>query len=196
MTQLSEGSKLLTHDLFTNNVLYAEVGCCILQTHAPHAVLQTCFALLPLRFLVGAWGCGMCLQLVLTTVATECMPDTPHSLSLPPHPSHSLPSCQLVPACTVIYLMCFLIPPYAQPQVALDMRGVPSHLLPLLPLFCRALTNMATESESFIELTERIGRKTGGLSVYTFTSPLRGKPDEPVAYVMVCTAYCLTFLRP
>jgi len=70
-------------------------------------------------------------------------------------------------------------------EVALDMRGVPAHLLPLVPLFCRSLTNMATETESFVELTERIGRKTGGLSVYTFTSPLRGKPEEPVAYVMV-----------
>jgi Zn-dependent M16 (insulinase) family peptidase len=43
---------------------------------------------------------------------------------------------------------------------------------------------MGTEKESFIELTERIGRKTGGLSVYPFTSSKRGS-KQPVAYVMV-----------
>jgi Peptidase M16C associated len=50
--------------------------------------------------------------------------------------------------------------------------------------FCRALTQMGTEKESFIELTERIGRKTGGLSVYPFTSSVQGSP-EPVAFLMV-----------
>lgn len=43
---------------------------------------------------------------------------------------------------------------------------------------------MGTEKESFIELTERIGRKTGGLSVYPFTSAKRGQ-TEPIAYLMV-----------
>jgi presequence protease len=42
---------------------------------------------------------------------------------------------------------------------------------------------MGTEKESFIELTERIGRKTGGLSVYPFTSSVQGNP-EPVAFLM------------
>lgn len=43
---------------------------------------------------------------------------------------------------------------------------------------------MGTDKESFVELTERIGRKTGGLSVYPFTSAKRGQ-EQPVAYVMV-----------
>jgi hypothetical protein len=43
---------------------------------------------------------------------------------------------------------------------------------------------MATEKESFVELTERIGRKVGGLSVYPFISSTKGSPD-PVAYLMV-----------
>ena len=64
------------------------------------------------------------------------------------------------------------------------MKAVPQHLLPLLPLFCRSLTQMGTDKESFIELTERIGRKTGGLSVSTMVSPVRGK-KEPVAKLMV-----------
>ena len=32
---------------------------------------------------------------------------------------------------------------------------------------------MGTQSESFIELTERIGRKTGGISVSSFASDIR-----------------------
>ncbi|GBF88872.1 presequence protease [Raphidocelis subcapitata] len=59
-------------------------------------------------------------------------------------------------------------------EAALDMRPVPADLLPL----------MGTRKESFVELTERIGRKTGGVSVYPFTSAKRGQA-EPVAYVMV-----------
>lgn len=43
---------------------------------------------------------------------------------------------------------------------------------------------MGTAKESFIELTERIGRKTGGLSVYPFTSAKRGS-EQPVAYLIV-----------
>ena len=48
----------------------------------------------------------------------------------------------------------------------------------------RCLTQMGTEKESFIELTERIGRKTGGVSVSPFVSDKRGT-DEPVALVMI-----------
>ena len=53
-------------------------------------------------------------------------------------------------------------------DVAFDLKTVPQDLLHLVPLFCRSLTQMGTDKESFIELTERIGRKTGGLSVSPF----------------------------
>jgi len=69
-------------------------------------------------------------------------------------------------------------------EMALDMQGVPADLLPLVPLFCRCLTQMGTADESFIELTERIGRKTGGLSVSPFISDVRGQ-KEAAAYIMV-----------
>lgn len=69
-------------------------------------------------------------------------------------------------------------------DIALDMRPIPANLLPLVPLFCRCLTQMGTAQESFIELTERIGRKTGGLSVSPSVMNKRGT-DEPVAYVTV-----------
>jgi hypothetical protein len=66
--------------------------------------------------------------------------------------------------------------------ISLDLRPVPADLLPLVPLFCAALTQMGTEKESFVELTERIGRKTGGLSVSPFVSAVRGSP-APVGFV-------------
>lgn len=69
-------------------------------------------------------------------------------------------------------------------DIALDLRPVPADLLPLVPLFCRALTQMGTATESFIELTERIGRKTGGMSVSPFVSAIKGSPN-PTGYVMV-----------
>uniref|UniRef100_A0A061S1H5 Presequence protease 2 n=1 Tax=Tetraselmis sp. GSL018 TaxID=582737 RepID=A0A061S1H5_9CHLO len=69
-------------------------------------------------------------------------------------------------------------------EAGLDLRPVPASLLPLVPLFCRCLTQMGTETESFVELTERIGRKTGGLSIYPFTSTVKGE-KEPVAMLML-----------
>ena len=69
-------------------------------------------------------------------------------------------------------------------DLALDLSAVPMDLIPLLPLFCRSLTQMGTATESFVELTERIGRKTGGISISPFVSSKKGT-KEPVAYVMV-----------
>lgn len=43
---------------------------------------------------------------------------------------------------------------------------------------------MGTDKESFIELTERIGRKTGGVGVSSFTSDIRGQ-DDPAAYLII-----------
>lgn len=98
----------------------------------------------------------------MRTVASKCLPRLPLPLTPAPSP---LPLTRGV-------------------QVALDMGGVPANLLPLVPLFCRSLTQMGTAKESFVELTERIGRKTGGLSISPFTSPVRNK-KEPVAKIMV-----------
>jgi len=69
-------------------------------------------------------------------------------------------------------------------EFAFDMSSVPKHLLYLIPLFCRCMTEMGTKSEDFVELTERIGRKTGGISAYSFTSPLK-EEEKPCAYIIV-----------
>ena len=49
---------------------------------------------------------------------------------------------------------------------------------------CRCLTQMGTDKENFVELTERIGRKTGGVGVSPFTSDIRGQAD-PAAYLII-----------
>ena len=67
----------------------------------------------------------------------------------------------------------------------LPMRAIPAKLLPLVPLFCRSLTQMGTQAETFVELTDRIGRKTGGFSVSPSISDVRGKPDSPAAFVVL-----------
>ena len=43
---------------------------------------------------------------------------------------------------------------------------------------------MGTDKEDFIQLTERIGRKTGGVGVSSFTSDIRGQ-DDPAAYLII-----------
>jgi hypothetical protein len=69
-------------------------------------------------------------------------------------------------------------------EALLDLQAVPSRLLPLVPLFCRSLTNMGTKKESFVQLQQRIGATTGGLGVSTFTSDVRGRV-EPAAYAVL-----------
>eukprot|EP00850_Spirogloea_muscicola_P017373 SM000148S01050 [mRNA] locus=s148:321856:326518:- [translate_table: standard] len=69
-------------------------------------------------------------------------------------------------------------------ELALDMRGVPASLLPLVPLFCQSLMEMGTDRMTFVELSQLIGRKTGGISVYPMTSSVRGKAD-PSSHLIV-----------
>ena len=58
-------------------------------------------------------------------------------------------------------------------NVGFDLHGLPAELLPLVNLFGRSLTQMGTESEDFVKLTQRIKRKTGGVSASTFVSAVR-----------------------
>lgn len=43
---------------------------------------------------------------------------------------------------------------------------------------------MGTKDLSFVQLNQLIGRKTGGISVYPFTSSIRGKED-PCSHLIV-----------
>lgn len=48
-------------------------------------------------------------------------------------------------------------------DVAFNAHVLPSRLLPYLKLFGRSLLEIGTETEDFVKLSQRIGRKTGGL---------------------------------
>jgi len=55
-------------------------------------------------------------------------------------------------------------------DLAFDLRALPPHLLPYVPLFARALTEMGTATSDFVRLLQRIGRETGGISAGTMTA--------------------------
>lgn len=60
-------------------------------------------------------------------------------------------------------------------DVGFKMHVLPPELLPYINLFGRALTEMGTETEDFVQLAQRIGRKTGGVWATNFTSSKRGE---------------------
>ena len=55
-------------------------------------------------------------------------------------------------------------------DVGFNLHALEQHYLPFIPLFGRALLEMGTEKEDFVTLTQRIGRKTGGIHPQSFTS--------------------------
>ncbi|CAN4112228.1 unnamed protein product [Withania somnifera] len=69
-------------------------------------------------------------------------------------------------------------------EVVFNMSSLKQELLPLVPLFCQSLLEMGTKDLDFVQLNQLIGRKTGGLSVYPFTSSVRGKVD-PCSKIIV-----------
>ncbi|KAK8617664.1 hypothetical protein V6N13_080572 [Hibiscus sabdariffa] len=69
-------------------------------------------------------------------------------------------------------------------EVVFDMCSLKQELLPLVPLFCQSLLEMGTKDLTFVQLNQLIGRKTGGISVYPFTSSIQGKED-PCSHIIV-----------
>lgn len=69
-------------------------------------------------------------------------------------------------------------------EVVFDMSSLKQELLPLVPLFCQSLLEMGTKDLDFVQLNQLIGRKTGGISVYPFTSSMQGK-EEPCSHIIV-----------
>jgi Zn-dependent M16 (insulinase) family peptidase len=60
-------------------------------------------------------------------------------------------------------------------DLGFDLHNLPQEMLPYVPLFGRALTEMGTEHEDFVQLSRRIGRSTGGVHAAPFTSAIRGQ---------------------
>ncbi|XP_020237092.1 presequence protease 2, chloroplastic/mitochondrial [Cajanus cajan] len=69
-------------------------------------------------------------------------------------------------------------------EIVFNMNSLKQELLPLVPLFCQSLLEMGTKDLTFVQLNQLIGRKTGGISVYPFTSSVRGKED-PCSHMVV-----------
>ncbi|EPS67763.1 hypothetical protein M569_07010, partial [Genlisea aurea] len=69
-------------------------------------------------------------------------------------------------------------------EVVFNMSSLKPELLPLVPLFCQSLLEMGTKDMDFVRLNQLIGRKTGGISVYPFTSSVRGRED-PCSHIIV-----------
>jgi len=58
-------------------------------------------------------------------------------------------------------------------DLGFDLHNIPAALLPYVGLFGRALLHMGTEAQNYVQLTQRIGRETGGISSATLTSTIR-----------------------
>lgn len=71
-------------------------------------------------------------------------------------------------------------------ELGFDMSGVSPELLPLVPLFGRALLEMGTDREDFAAFLNRVARKTGGIGRDISLSSVSGKgPDHVSARLVV-----------
>jgi presequence protease len=61
-------------------------------------------------------------------------------------------------------------------DIVFDLHRLPGDLLPYVPLFGRALLETGAREQNFVEISERIGRSTGGIysAVSTFTTRVSG----------------------
>jgi Zn-dependent M16 (insulinase) family peptidase len=69
-----------------------------------------------------------------------------------------------LPTSSIVYL-----------DVGFNLQAMEQQYLPFVPLFGRALLEMGTDKEDFVTLTQRIGRKTGGIHPQSFTSAVGGE---------------------
>ncbi len=58
-------------------------------------------------------------------------------------------------------------------DIGLDLHQLPQRLLPYIPLFKRALLECGTEHEDRVQLSQRIGRTTGGIRAQTLSGSIR-----------------------
>ena len=64
-------------------------------------------------------------------------------------------------------------------DLGLDLHLLPQDLLPYASLFGRALLEMGTQTEDFVQLSQRIGRTTGGIEPETLVSAAHGQQPDP-----------------
>lgn len=66
-------------------------------------------------------------------------------------------------------------------DLGFNLRALPQDMLPYVPLFGRALLEMGTQTEDYVRLAQRIGRKTGGIEAVQFTSAVHNS-DQAAAW--------------
>ncbi len=62
-------------------------------------------------------------------------------------------------------------------DLGMNLRALPQQYLPYVGLFSRALLEIGTETEDYVTLSRRIGRKTGGIRPASFASSVVGRPE-------------------
>jgi Zn-dependent M16 (insulinase) family peptidase len=62
-------------------------------------------------------------------------------------------------------------------NLGFNLHTLSQELLPYISLFTQALLRIGTEKEDFVKLTQRIGRKTGGIWPSTFTSAVKDQTE-------------------
>lgn len=63
-------------------------------------------------------------------------------------------------------------------DLGFDLHSLPQEWISYIPLFSRALIETGTSTESFVQLLQRIGSKTGGIRPTTLTSAIRGSQES------------------
>ena len=69
-------------------------------------------------------------------------------------------------------------------DLALDLHVLPERLLPLTPLFARALSELGTTKRDYVTLIQDIGRETGGISKHVLFQGIHGS-DQCAARLVV-----------
>ncbi len=69
-------------------------------------------------------------------------------------------------------------------DLAFDMQGVPQEYLGYVPLFGRALVEMGTDTEDFVQLSRRIGRHTGGIWATRLVTAVKDNPAGAAYFIV------------
>lgn len=69
-------------------------------------------------------------------------------------------------------------------DLAFDLRRLPKETLPYLSLYTRALLSLGTTDEDYVKLSQRIGRKTGGLRASALVTSVQDSPESTAWLVM------------
>jgi hypothetical protein len=69
-------------------------------------------------------------------------------------------------------------------DLGFDLHSLPTGLLPFVGVFGRALLQMGTETQDYVQLTQRIGRETGGIGSATLTSTIRESKESALWFFL------------